>query len=110
VSFEFTAIAQQSEKALMEFLRAEVALGLTYAPIAKVELGFDAEGEKRARELAKDAVITICLFRNRIVDPSIRLEIQASADRLENYYPNCIASPKTDLPNASSNNLPSKVR
>jgi uncharacterized protein YajQ (UPF0234 family) len=83
VSPEFRALAEKSEKALVEFLRAEVALGLTYAQTAKVELGFDAECEKRARELAKDAVITIRCFRDRIVDRSIRLEIQASADTLE---------------------------
>jgi hypothetical protein len=83
VSPEFAAIAEKSEKALAEFLRAEVALGLTYAQTAKVEAGFDAAGEKRARELANDAVITIHWFRNRITDSSIQLEMQESADRIK---------------------------
>src|ERR1700730_10548782 len=95
---EFIAIPEQSEKALIEFLRAELALGFTYAQTAKVELGFDSAGEEGARELANDAVITIRWFRNRIIDSAIQLELQEAADILEKLLFDCVASPEIGVP------------
>jgi hypothetical protein len=76
-------LGEQADDALIAFLRAELALGFTYVQTAKVESGFDSDGQKRAIKLAKDALETIHRFRDRITDPAIQLELQNGADELE---------------------------
>ena len=80
---ELEALAEQADRALIAFLRAELELGYTYASTARVEAGFDAQGEKRARQLAKEVLETIERFRGRIGDPAIQLELQEGSAKLE---------------------------
>ena len=78
-----TELAEQEEKALTAFLRAELQLGFTYANTAKVEAGFDSRGEHRAKHLAKEALATIERFRDRISDPVTQAELQTGVAKLE---------------------------
>lgn len=80
---ELERLAEQAETALISFLRAELQLGFTYANTAKVENGFDPLGQKRARQLAKDALETIERFRPRVADPAIQEELRKGARELE---------------------------
>lgn len=76
-------LAEQANHALVAFLRAELQLGLTYLRTAKVEAGFDSEGERRAVKLAKGALDTIERFRHRITDPALQEELQKGVAELE---------------------------
>jgi len=76
-------LAEKADDALIAFLRAELALGFTYAQTAKAEEDLDSEGENRARKLATDAMETIHRFCNKIADPAIRLELQEGTAQLE---------------------------
>jgi hypothetical protein len=78
-----SANAKRGERALIAFLRAELALGFTYANSVKAGAGLGSDSENRARELAKDAVETIRWFGNRINDPAIQRELQEAANELE---------------------------
>jgi hypothetical protein len=83
MSPDLATLAQQADNALIAFLRAELELGLTFVNTAKVEVGFDAEGEQRARQLAQEALETIERFRVRIPDPVIQAELQKGVSELE---------------------------
>ena len=76
-------IAERANQALVAFLRAELQLGFTYLRTARVEASIDSEGEKRARELATDALETIERFLPRITDPAIQEEFRKDARKLE---------------------------
>lgn len=97
VNSELEPLAQQADRALIAFLRAELQLGFTYANTARVEQGFDAPGERRARQLAKGVLETIERFRGRIADPAIQVELQESMANLEKL----LASPQPPTPRRS---------
>jgi hypothetical protein len=90
---EFSPLSEETDSALVAFLRAELDLGFTYAQTAKVEAEFDSAGEKRATELAKAALETVHRFCNRITDPLIQLELQDGAAELEKI----LSEPRTQL-------------
>ena len=94
---ELETLGQQADRALIAFLRAELQLGFTYANTARVEQGFDASGEKRARQLAKGVLDTIERFRGRIADPAIQAELQEGMAKLEKL----LASPQLPMPKRS---------
>jgi hypothetical protein len=73
----------QADTAIVTFLRSELAIGFANAKAARLDLGLDYEGRKRARQIAKDAVETILWFSDRISDPAIHLELQEGGARLE---------------------------
>jgi hypothetical protein len=75
-------LVERANRAHIAFLRAELALGFTYAQTAKVEDDFDPEGVKRAKELAENALDTIEHFSDRITDTTIQLELQKGAAKL----------------------------
>ncbi len=87
---ELEPLAEQADRALIAFLRAELELGCTYVNTARVEVGLDVEGEKRARQLAKDVPATIERFSGRIADPTVQLELQEGRAKLEEL----LASPQ----------------
>jgi hypothetical protein len=83
VDSELARLAEQGDRAIVAFLRAELALGFSYANAAKAEAGLGSERENRTRKLAKDVVETIHWYRDRIADPAIQLELREGAARLE---------------------------
>jgi hypothetical protein len=83
VDSELARLAEQGDRAIVAFLRAELELGFTYAKAAKLEAGLGSDRENRTRKLAKDAVEMISWFRDRIADPAIQLELREGAARLE---------------------------
>jgi hypothetical protein len=83
VGSELARVAEQGDRAIVAFLRAELALGFIYARAAKVEAELGSHRENRTRQLAKDVVETIHWFRDTIADPAIQLELREGAARLE---------------------------
>ena len=49
----FELVASQADDVLIAFLRAELALGFTYAQTAKVEASLDSEGKSAQRNLRR---------------------------------------------------------
>jgi hypothetical protein len=87
VNSELEPLAEQANKALIAFLRAEMQLGFTYASTAKAESGFDVNGEKRARKLAKDALDTIERSAPELPIPQSRKNCERARWSLKDFYP-----------------------
>jgi len=79
-------LAEQANRALVAFLRAELQLGLTYLRTAKVDASFDSEGERCAVKLGKGALDTIERFRHRITDPALQEELQKAWLNLRSFF------------------------
>jgi hypothetical protein len=76
---DLAALTARSEATLIEFLNAELALGLTFLRIAETENGLDAPHSALALKKARTAFDSVNHFQERIQDPTRRGEMQTRA-------------------------------
>ena len=69
----------KGDKALMDFLKADLDLGFTFARLSQLERGLDEPASKRARHNAERVIETVRRFRDRIIDGE---QVQAIESRL----------------------------
>jgi len=80
---EFASLNARSQKALIDFLEVELALGDTFLDTARIESKFDEDHCQRAFEKAQEALDSVRYFQGRVSDRTQWAAIQTRADRLE---------------------------
>ena len=69
----------KGDKALMDFLKADLDLGFTFARLSQLEQRLDEPTSKQARHNAERVIETVRRFRDRIIDGE---QVQAIESRL----------------------------
>jgi len=76
-------LRRKGDQALLEFLRNDLNLGLTFARLAQIEEGLDEPASKQALLHAQRAIETVKHFRSRINYEGQALEIDERLAELE---------------------------
>jgi hypothetical protein len=73
----------KGDQALIDFLRADLDLGLTFVRLSQIERGLDEPASKQARFNAEQVIETVKNFRNRLKDDERAREIEQRLAELE---------------------------
>ena len=83
-SATFENLLERANQNLVAFLDTELDLGFTYLRRAELEAGMDQDHFELARKNVASAIGTVNHFKDRIVDPEVRREIEDRSRELEN--------------------------
>jgi hypothetical protein len=83
VTSDLSELQRRTQENLIEFLRTDAKLAFTFRKMAKNTQ--DRGHRAKLLEDIRKAVIAIRHFGERITDPAIQVELNAEADRLDEF-------------------------